>query len=405
MYPDSVSVTVSIGMSPYQAGLPRALQQHGMLRRAFRFGAHLEVLDPHGDGSLRRLRRFRSFRVANRVLWGSWSRLPGTARSRLPQVASSWLADHLIAPYVPACSIFHGITTLSCASLLAARRKGALTLVESTVQHPLHWQRTVLEECARFGVRPRRCDDVLPHSLIQRILREYELCDAIVVRSSLVRRRFEEFFYGDKVAVVLAGVDHEFFAPAPTPPGIFRVCYAGRVEVAKGVPYLLQAWNRLRLENAELVLMGEVRPEMRDYVRQHAGPSVKVLGRMPPGQVAQHYRQASLFVLPSVNEGLARVMLEAMASGLPVVATEESGAEDCVADRSTGFIVPARNVDALADTLLWCSGHPDEIRAMGIAGRAAVVRNFTLEHYEQRQIALYRSLARQRGAGSAVSLS
>jgi glycosyltransferase involved in cell wall biosynthesis len=373
MESDGISVTLSVGMSPYQARLPRVLQQHGMLKRVF-------------------------------ILWGSWRRLPGTGRSKLPQLASAWLADRLVAPYVPASTIFHGITGASLASLRAAKRQGAVTVLENPVQHPLHWQREVLAECARFGVNPRDCDVVLPELLVRRILREYEICDAIIVQSSCARRGFEEFPCGHKAAVVvLTAVDHEFFTPAPEPPGMFRVVYVGRVELAKGVPYLLEAWNRLQLRNAELALVGDVRPEMRTIARKYASDSLKILGFMPPSEVRRQYRQSSVFVLPSVNEGLGRVMLEAMSSGLAVLATDKSGAEDCVTDGKTGFILPARNVDALAEALQWCFRHRDQACAMGRAGRAAVLDNFTLDHYEQRQIAIYRSLAgRQEGATPAA---
>jgi glycosyltransferase involved in cell wall biosynthesis len=111
---------------------------------------------------------------------------------------------------------------------------------------------------------------------------------------------------------------------------MFRVCYVGRVELAKGVVYLLQAWRRLGLKNAELVLIGEVAPEMKSLIEQQAMPTVKFTGYLPLDQVTAWYRDSDLFAFPSVNESLARVLLEPMSAGLPVVATRSSGPEDCV---------------------------------------------------------------------------
>jgi glycosyltransferase involved in cell wall biosynthesis len=91
-------------------------------------------------------------------------------------------------------------------------------------------------------------------------------------------------------------------------------------------------------------------------------------------------------------EGLANVLLEAMASGLPVVATDRSGALDCVTAGKDGFVVPAGNVDALAEAIFWCYQHRDKTMAMGKAARTKIEQQFTLSHYEDRQIALYRSL-------------
>jgi len=90
------------------------------------------------------------------------------------------------------------------------------------------------------------------------------------------------------------------------------------------------------------------------------------------------------------------VLLEAMASGLPVVATDRTGAPDLITHGKEGFIVPARNVEALAEAILWCYRHPDETAAMGRAARAKVEQQFTLSHHAERQIALYRSLVRPR---------
>ena len=89
----------------------------------------------------------------------------------------------------------------------------------------------------------------------------------------------------------------------------------------------------------------------------------------------------------------AQVLLEAMASGLAVVATDRTGANDCMTDGKEGRIVPARDAEALAEAILFCYRHPDETRAMGRAARERIESQFTLEHYNQRVIALYQSLA------------
>jgi len=199
----------------------------------------------------------------------------------------------------------------------------------------------------------------------------------------------------EKAVVVATGVDTKFFSPRPRTEQQprFRACFVGRVEVAKGVGYLLQAWKRLALPNAELVLIGEVKPEMNSLLRKYADSTVRTTGILPPQELAERYRESDLFVFPSVNEGLAQVSLEAMASGLAIVASDHSGADDCVTEGKEGFIIPIRDVDRLAEAIQWCYQHPDETRAMGRAARARIESHFTLEHYNQRQIALYRSLA------------
>jgi glycosyltransferase involved in cell wall biosynthesis len=194
--------------------------------------------------------------------------------------------------------------------------------------------------------------------------------------------------------VVKPAVDTEYFAPRPLEErSLFRACFVGRVELAKGAGYLLQAWRRLALPNAELVLVGDVKPEMHSVLRMYADSTVRTVGILPPQLLKQRYRKSDLFVFPSVNEGLAQVLLEAMSSGLPVIASDHSGAADVVTEGKDGFIVPVRDVDRMAEAILWCYQHRNEALAMGRAARAKIESQFTLAHYNQRLIELYKSLA------------
>jgi glycosyltransferase involved in cell wall biosynthesis len=165
------------------------------------------------------------------------------------------------------------------------------------------------------------------------------------------------------------------------------------------VGYLLRAWKHLVLKNAELVLIGEVAREMTSLIREFAIPSVRFTGFQPAEQVRNWYRNSDVFAFPSINEGLARVLLEAMSTGLPVVATAASGAEDCVTPGKNGSILPERDPDALAEALLWHFKNRDATRAMGNAARARVEGQFTVAHYEERMIDFYRSLVPSQGGG------
>ena len=390
------TVTLVLASQSFQKQLAATLQQRGMLKRVHSFGLELEIFDPDVS-SLKLVHRYKHSRLANRILWGLWRRLPGAQLSRtLPVVISTTVADWLAARWMPDCDIYHGWTSLCLAGIQAAKRRGAITLVENAVMHPQEWQRAVLTECNAFGIRPHNCRATLPSLLIRRMEREFEICDYIVVPSDVARRSFESAGYANKAIVVHAGVDHLFFTPPDAPPRRepFRVCYVGRVEIAKGVPYLLQAWKQLALPNAELVMVGEVAPEMQTLLKEFASPNVRLAGLLSPAQVAEWYRKSHLFAFPSVNEALARVLFEAMASGLPVIATSASGAEDCVTSGVDGMIVRMRDPDALADAILWHYRNPEATVVMGRAARAKIEQCFTLDHYIERIIAVYCALAR-----------
>jgi glycosyltransferase involved in cell wall biosynthesis len=367
-----------------------------MLRRVMVPGLFLEIQDPTPDGSLQVIKKFPATTLLNRVMWGTWARWPVKIRPQPPMMVTGWLSDWLLSNWIEPSSIFHACTGFCLASLRAARRQGAVTLVDIGTRHPRAWRQSAIEECRRFGVHDQEGAAMLPEVLLRRMDREFETCDRIIVPSNVSRQSFAERGLEEKTIVVPSGVDSQFFSPPPEPRSEeppFRVCYVGRVQMAKGVAYLLQAWKRLALPHAELVLVGEVKPAAQSVLNSWADSSVRFAGILPPPEVAKIYRESDLFAFPSVSEGLAEVVLEAMATGLPVVASDLSGANDCLKHGKEGLIVPARDVDAMADAILWCYQHRDESRAMGKAARARIESEFTLEHYIERQIALYRLLA------------
>ena len=390
---DDPSVTLCLGSGSYQLGLAEALVANGMLERGLRLFPVPEVFESRG-GSLVSVKKYSRFSFLSRLLWAGWRRLPGTRRSLLPIVATTWFADRLISQWIPRSTIFHGLNGNALRSLTIAKRLGAITVLESPMMHPRRWQEEVLQECDRFGVHQRDCGTLLPLPLIQRLEREFRLTDRVVVPSSTAHDSFQDEGVLN-VDVILPGVDEKLFRPAD--PGQrsnnFRVCYTGRVELAKGVIYLLKAWKRLHLRDAELLLLGEVRPELEQALREYADPSIIYAGFLPREQVAKLLRTSSLFVFPSLHEGLALAILEAMASGLPVVATEVSGARDCITEGINGFLVPPRHEDEMADRIMWAHQNRDTLACMGMSARAEVEKMFTLRHYEGRMIEYYRSLA------------
>jgi glycosyltransferase involved in cell wall biosynthesis len=394
---DPISVTLVVGAAPYQKTLAAKLNSVGMLRQLIEVVPQLDIREPDGEGNLELVKSFSGFALLKRVVWGMWRRFPKQVQPRPPMTMNAWLADRLIANAIAECRIFHSCTAICLASLRVAKQRGAITLVESASCHPQDWRKVELEESAHFGARGR--DESEGHSgrILRRMEQEFVECDRIVVPSRIAQESFAEYGYSAKTVLVQTGVDAEFFSPGAADARAvaretFRVCYVGRVEFAKGVGYLLEAWKRLGLQGAELLLVGEVKPQMQSFLKSYQNCGVRLAGVLPSSEVARCYRESNLFVMPSLNEGLAQVLLEAMASGLPAVATDRTGANDCIAHGNEGLIVPARDAGALASAIQWCYEHREESVAMGKAARARIEREFTLEHYNARVIQMYRGL-------------
>jgi glycosyltransferase involved in cell wall biosynthesis len=385
-------VTLILGPGRHQEYLCRSLLRQDRLRRVIRSWPEFEILEPDKSGKLAVVTRVREYRQLNRVIWGTWLRLPGTHRSQFPTVVSNAIADLLATRWTPPGTLIHGWTGLSLSCLRKARRQAANSILENQTLHVRRWQREVLEECRRSRIHPRDCDRTLSDALMQRMEREYELCDRIVVWSTPSLESFQEHGLGEKTSVVLPGIDHEFFKPQTRSRQPFRAIYVGRIELNKGLSYLLDAWRRLKLRDSQLVLIGPVLPELTETLRNHQADGIVLKGELGAEKVAQEYRSSDVLVYPSVNDGFGLVILEAMASGLPVIASNTTGAADCVTHGQDGFLVPIRDSDAIAEALCWSYTHRDELASMGQKARAKVEANFTLAHYERRVEMLYRTL-------------
>ena len=145
------------------------------------------------------------------------------------------------------------------------------------------------------------------------------------------------------------------------------------------------------MKDAELWLAGRVLPEIVPSLRRWADARVRVLGPVPHGDLPPLYQAADVFVFPSVNDAFELVTLEAMSSGLPVIATAHGAGPD-VLDRGGGFVVPPRDPVALAARIAQLYDRRDEAIALGRQARLEVTARYTWAQYGERVWAAYAGL-------------
>jgi glycosyltransferase involved in cell wall biosynthesis len=164
------------------------------------------------------------------------------------------------------------------------------------------------------------------------------------------------------------GVNTAVFTPRSEPPSMPRFVCVGGVGLRKGHQYLFQAFALLRrqLPKAELICVGPYKEDFRLERRKGEG-TFEYYPYLTHPELAKLLHTCSGFVLASVEEGFARVLVEAMASGLPIIATYETGARTIVRDGIEGFIVPARDPEALARAMLKLAKEPTACQRMGRA--------------------------------------
>jgi glycosyltransferase involved in cell wall biosynthesis len=190
-------------------------------------------------------------------------------------------------------------------------------------------------------------------------------------------------------------VDLSEFRPGAKEDQVFRVIYAGQITVRKGIGYLLQAVEPLaRKQKCELWLVGEIDDRMRPLLDQYKGLFV-YKGVSPRRDLWRLYSQASVLVLASVEEGLALVQAQAMACGLPVIATTNTGAEDLFTDAVEGFIVPIRSPETIREKLEWMMDNKELRDRMAAAALERVKRLGGWNSYGDRVETVYSELVRR----------
>jgi len=221
--------------------------------------------------------------------------------------------------------------------------------------------------CDRGSTHQRSQDEVLaeehrrwnvpyaapPGHIIRREEGIYAIADAITVPSNVARRSFlAQGIAPEKVHVIPYGVRLDKFAPTEAPPTEgFEVLFAGQISLRKGIPYLLEAFARVRHPGKHLTLAGSVQDNVRELMTKLPTEHVTFTGNLPQPEIAARMARSHVLALASVEEGLALVQGQALACGCPVVASVATGAEDLFSDGVEGFIVPDRDKDALADRL------------------------------------------------------
>jgi glycosyltransferase involved in cell wall biosynthesis len=371
--------------------LARELQTRGALarlissypRRSFaRFG-----LDPArctGLGSLEVLHRL--WQRAPRA-WHQWGdgRLHGHFAARVGRELP------------PSLDVFVGWSGATLEAIPAARAAGARVVLERGSAH-IDTQTELLREAyAELRLPPR-----LPERrTIERERAEYEQCDAVAVPSEFAAQTFRARGFPEQRLIVNPyGVDLRQFAPAERRPPGFRVLFAGTASVQKGTHDLVRAFERAALPGAELWLVGRVEPALRPWLEGRHG--VRLHGPVPQAQLPELYRSAHLFALPSRQDGFGLVLTQAMACGLPVLASTHTGAPGLVRPGFEGRLVEPGDVHALAEGLAFYAEHADEAWRQGRRAAARVAAGYGWSDYGERALAAYGALLGDRAGAAAL---
>ena len=276
-----------------------------------------------------------------------------------------WASRHL-----PHAGVVQAWTGYALEPLAAAREMGAHAVAFRASAHIATQDALLREEFAMFGLRA----EPIYEPMIERELEEYRTADYIQVISSFAKRSFlEQGVPAERLILTPVGVDIAEVAGIPRVKraGPLRVLYLGHVSLRKGVHYLLQAAHSLPPGTVEVSLVGGATPDGKLLLERFARPG-EWKGSVNRDRLATIFAEHDVLVLPSIEDGFGAVISEAMAAGLPVIATTNTGGPDAVEEGVTGYIIQPRSPDALAGALTKLADDPVLCEEMGRASANAM---------------------------------
>lgn len=234
----------------------------------------------------------------------------------------------------------------------------------------------------------------------QQMLKEIAMADRLLVASNFLKRSYaEKGFPAGSIDVLPYGVNLVRFGRSnAVREGMDRfrvICVAG-INVRKGIVDLLEAWKILNLPDGELLLVGRVSPEMLSVMREYEG-SFRHIPFVPNTELKGYLQASTVFVLPSLEDGFGLVCAEAMACGLPVIATMNTGAAELIEENVTGHVVPIRSPEIIAEKLEALYRDQDRARSMGNAAADKVESLYGWDGYTSKLIEIYEAGLAQAG--------
>jgi len=256
----------------------------------------------------------------------------------------------------------------------------------ASVRTILRRERELHPDCA--ASLDKEWELALPEQDFARLVEEAGMAEHWLVASQFTKQTLiENGIPGERVAVIPYGIDLNRFArpkPARHKDQPLRLLFVGTLSQRKGIKYLMQALDLLPAGSVELTVCGRAvddlglfrRGSRGDRAPIHLYPSIGAEGLLDA------YASADVFVFPSLAEGFAQVLLEAMASALPIISTTRTAAPDLIRHGEEGFIIEPGDAVALASHIETFLRNPDWVRSMGEAARRRA-EYFTWKRFRQ----------------------
>ncbi|WP_282162225.1 glycosyltransferase family 4 protein [Ulvibacterium marinum] len=325
--------------------LARQMEKHGLLDMIYTGYPRFKLKDEQ-DIPTKKIRTF------------PWIQTPYMARGVLglgkyDKLGKDWVwfgtqvLDKYVAKNIKEKGVLIALSSKGLYSGLKMQSLGGIYICDRGSSHIVYQNEILEEEYKRWGFQWRGIDK----RIMEKEQQEYEQADYITVPSEFVLNSFiEKGVKKNKLRKIPYGARLERFQKIGEPDkNKFSVLWVGGVSLRKGFMYALDAFNRFKHPNKEFIVVGHLSHEIKRLLDDHKLESVFFKGTVPNKLLLEYYNYSDVFLLTSLEEGLAMVQGEALACGCPVIATPNTGSQDLITNNREGFIVPIRNVEAIIE--------------------------------------------------------
>lgn len=190
----------------------------------------------------------------------------------------------------------------------------------------------------------------------------------------------------EKIKIVPYGIniDKFYFKDKKINKDSLTFLFVGRLEAAKGIWYLFEAFNdeRIKNKNIKLRVVGDIRTDKSNLIKY--SENIIFEGLKQYDEMPKVYAESDVYILSSLWEGFSFSLLEAMASGLPAIATKNSAAPEIISNYMDGILINSQSVEEIVEAILWFDNNREKLPLMSKNAREKIACNYTLEHYYQR---------------------
>lgn len=260
-------------------------------------------------------------------------------------------------------------------------KKNIIKILERGSTH-ISFQNKILEE----EFKKLRIDKIpIDKRIIEKEIREYNLSDYIFVPSSFAKKTFIENGIDEKKIIkVPYGTNLDEFYAEENISKQFTIISTGHISVRKGSLYLLEAFSELNLDDSKLLMVGNIEKDLFPFLKPFfLNPNIIFQKHVNQKKLRSFYNNSNLFVTSSLEEGLAVVQIQAMACGLPLICTPNSGGEELIEEGKNGFICPIRDKDYLKNKIIYFYNNREKLKIFGKNSNYKAKNYFSWDKYSQ----------------------